>query len=508
MKDEVQLPLWLQFLLIFSSLFVIITKKIGARRHSKNLPPGPPKLPIIGNLHQLGPVIHRSLQQLSKKYGPIMLLQFGSMPTLVVSSADAARTILTTNDLDCCSRPLSTGTRRLSYNYLDVAFAPHGSHWREMRKLSNIEIFSAKRVQSFQFIREEEVALMIESISQSISLSSSETPVNISQRILCLTMDIICRVAFGKSLKDRELDNNKLQQLIQEAFGIMGSFSASDFFPYTGWIIDRITGLHGRLERNFHDLDHFYQKFIDDHLRTGRQKQEGEDIIDVLLQINKYQTDTSLQITQDHIKAMLMDIFFGGVDTSSSTVVWAMAELARNPILMKKVQDEIRNCIGKKGKVSECDINQLQYLKMVVKETLRLHPPAAFLIPRETMSQFKINGYDVYPKTHIHVNIWAIARDPESWENPEQFNPERFMDSPVDFKGRNFEFLPFGSGRRGCPGILMGILNLELALANLLYHFDWELPNGLKAENLNMEEAAKRNCKKEALLLIPTKYQF
>ncbi|XVF19431.1 hypothetical protein REPUB_Repub11eG0110200 [Reevesia pubescens] len=509
MKDEVQLPFWLQFLLLFSFLFIIITKKIGARRHSKNLPPGPPKLPIIGNLHQLGPLAHRSLQQLSKKYGPIMLLQLGSVPTLIVSSADAARTIFTTNDLDCCSRPLLAATGRLSYNYLDVGFAPYGSYWREMRKLCNIELFSAKRVQSFQFIGEEEVALMIESISQSISLSSSETPVNVTQRIMCLTMDIICRVAFGKSLEDRELDTNKLHQLIHEAFGVMGKFSASDFFPYVGWIIDRITGVHGKLERIFHDLDLFYQKFIDDHLRTGRQKQEGEDIIDVLLKRNKYQTETSLQITQDHIKAMLMDILLGGVDTTSITVVWAMAELARNPILMKKAQDEIRNCIGKKGKVSESDINQLQYLKIVVKETLRLHPPGALLIPRETMSQFKINGYNVYPNTLIQVNIWAIARDPESWGNPEQFNPERFMDSPVDFKGQNFEFLPFGSGRRRCPGILMAILNVELALANLLYHFDWKLPNGLKAEDLNMEEAAGlTNYKKEALVLIPTKYQF
>ena len=198
----------------------------------------------------------------------------------------------------------------------------------------------------------------------------------------------------------------------------------------------------------------------------------------------------------------------GGVDTTSITVVWAMAELARNPILMKNAQDEIRNCVGKKRKVSECDIHQFQYLKMVVKETLRLHPPGGLLVPRETMSQFNINGYNVYPKTHIWVNIWAIGTDPESWENPEQFYPERFMDSPIDFKGRNFEFLPFGSGRRGCPGIHMAILNVELALANLLYHFDWKLPNGLKAEDLNMEEApGLTNYKKEALALIPTKCQ-
>ncbi|XP_022756692.1 cytochrome P450 71B26-like [Durio zibethinus] len=503
MKDEVKLPLWLQFLLLFSFLFLLI-EKIRARKHSKKVLSGPPKLPIIGNLHQLGPLAHRSLHQLSKKYGPVMLLQIGSVPTLVVSSADAARKILTTNDLDCCSRPLLAGAGRLSYNYLDVAFTPYGSYWREMRKICNHELFSAKRVQSFQFIREEEIGLMIESISQS---SSSESPVNLTQKMMSLTMDLICRVAFGKSSKDRELDHNKLHELIHEALGIMGSFFASDFFPYVGWIIDRIRGLHGRIERVFQDLDLFYQMLIDDHLRTGRQKQEAEDIIDVLLQIKKYQTNTSLQITQDHIKGILMNILFAGVDTTSALVVWAMAELVRNPILMKKAQDEIRNCVAEKGRVSECDIHQFQYLKMVIKETLRLHPPGALLLPRECISQFNINGYSVCPKTHIQVNIWAIGRDPESWENPDQFNPERFMDSPIDFKGRNFELLPFGAGRRSCPGMNMGILNVELALANLLYHFDWKLPNALKAEDLNMEEAAGlTNYKKEALVLIPTKY--
>ena len=174
---------------------------------------------------------------------------------------------------------------------------------------------------------------------------------------------------------------------------------------------------------------------------------------------------------------------------------------------MTKAQEEIRNYVGKKGKVSESDIDQLQYLKLVVKEALRLHPPTASLT-RESRSQVNINGYNVYPKTLIYVNVWAIGRDPKCWENPEQFYPERFMDSSIDFKGQHFEFLPFGAGRRGCPGMNMGMMTLELALANLLYHFDWKLPNGLKEEDLNMEETAGlSNYKKEALLLVPTKYQ-
>ena len=145
---------------------------------------------------------------------------------------------------------------------------------------------------------------------------------------------------------------------------------------------------------------------------------------------------------------------------------------------------------------------------MIVKETFRLHPPATLLLPRETMSQFKINGYDIYPKMLVQVNVWAIGRDPKYWENPEEFIPERFMDNSIDYKGQNFELLTFGSGRRGCPAIYMATTIVELALANLLYCFNWKLPDGIKEEDINMEEEAGFSLttnKKTALNLVPIK---
>lgn len=201
----------------------------------------------------------------------------------------------------------------------------------------------------------------------------------------------------------------------------------------------------------------------------------------------------------------------GGVDTSAITVVWAVAELFKNPRLMKKAQAEIRNRIGNKGRVTEADIDQLQYLKMVIKETLRLHPPAPLLITRDTLHHFKVDGYEIYPKTLIQVNAWAIGRDPKYWENPEEFIPERFADNSVDVKGQHFEYLPFGSGRRICPGINMGLIMSELALANLLYCFDWKLPNGREEHgtNINMEEASGVSLtlsKKTPLILVPVNY--
>ncbi|KAJ9708756.1 hypothetical protein PVL29_000663 [Vitis rotundifolia] len=202
-----------------------------------------------------------------------------------------------------------------------------------------------------------------------------------------------------------------------------------------------------------------------------------------------------------------MDLFLAGVDTGAITVVWAMTELARKPGVMKKVQDEVRSHIQERGKVRESDVEQLHYLKMVVKETLRLHPPIPLLLPKETMSTIEISGYQIYPKTQVYVNVWAIGRDPNLWNNPEEFFPERFIDNSVDFSGQHFEFLPFGAGRRVCPAMNMAITMVELTLANLLYHFNWKLPHGTKEEDINMEEAPGLSVhKKIALSLVPIKY--
>ncbi|KAL5713266.1 hypothetical protein ACHQM5_015358 [Ranunculus cassubicifolius] len=190
-------------------------------------------------------------------------------------------------------------------------------------------------------------------------------------------------------------------------------------------------------------------------------------------------------------------------------MVWVMTELARNPDVMKKVQGEIRKSVGGKGKVEESDIEKLHYLKMVVKETLRLHPPAILLVPRECMNHCKINGYDIYPKTRVFVNVWAIGRSSEYWANPEDFYPERFVDNSIDFRGQDFEFLPFGSGRRICPAISMGVTMMELGLANLLYCFDWGLPSGMVKEDINMEEVAGHTVhKKFPLQLVPMKNKW
>ena len=202
-------------------------------------------------------------------------------------------------------------------------------------------------------------------------------------------------------------------------------------------------------------------------------------------------------------------MFSAGIETSATTIEWAMAEMIRNPTIMKKAQDEVREIFSKKGSVDETGVSEMKYLKSVVKETMRLHPPLPLLLPRESLEKCEINGYKIPAKTRIIVNAWAIGRDPKYWVEPESFIPDRFLDGSIDFKGNNFEYIPFGAGRRICAGMSFGVINVELSLAFLLYHFDWKLPNGMKNEDLDMTElfgtALKR---KEGLKLIPIAYNL
>lgn len=201
-------------------------------------------------------------------------------------------------------------------------------------------------------------------------------------------------------------------------------------------------------------------------------------------------------------------MFVAGTDTIFTALEWIMAELMRNPKVMEKVQEEIKGVVKGKARVSEEDIVEMIYLKAVIKEALRLHPPIPLLVPRESTEHVKLHGFDIPEKTRVVINAWAIGRDPKSWERPEEFMPERFLNSEVDFKGQHFEFIPFGAGRRGCPGIMFAISTIELAAAALLHHFDWKLPDGMRTEELDMSESSGLTVHKKTSLLVQATPRF
>ncbi|VYS45917.1 unnamed protein product [Arabidopsis thaliana] len=447
------------------------------------LPPGPKKLPIIGNLHQRRELHPRNSRNLSEKYGPIVFLRYGFVPVVVISSKEAAEEVLKTHDLECCSRPETVGTRAISYNFKDIGFAPCGEDWRTMRKLSVVELFSSKKLQSFRYIREEENDLCVKKLSD---LASRRSLVNLEKTLFTLVGSIVCRIGFGINLRECEfVDEDSIDDLVHKSEDVIRNSIFSDFFPgLMGRLIEWIFSERKRLNRLYSEVDTFFQNILDDHLKPGR---ESSDIIDVMIDMMKKQEKEgdSFKFTTDHLKGMISDIFLAGVGTSSTTLIWAMTELIRNPRVMKKVQDEIRTTLGdKKERITEEDLNQLHYFKLMVKEIFRLHPAAPLLLPRETLSHVKIQGYDIPAKTQIMINAYAIARDPKLWTNPDEFNPDRFLDSSIDYRGLNFELLPFGSGRRICPGMTMGIAIVELGLLNLLYFFDWGLPEKEEAKEI------------------------
>ncbi|KAE8774823.1 cytochrome P450 [Hordeum vulgare] len=492
-------------LALLSVVCLLLWTRSSSRKVLK-LPPGPSGLPLLGNLHQLGPLPHRTLRDLALVHGPVMQLQLGKAPTVVLSSAEAAWEALKAHDLDCCTRPVSAGMKRLTYDLKNVAFAPYGAYWREVRKLLMVELLSARRVKAAWYARHEQVEKLMSTLS-----GAEAKPVALDEHILSLSDGIIGTVAFGNIYgSDKFSQNNSFQHALDDVMEMLSSSSAEDLLPtVVGRLVDHLTGFIARRERIFTQLNSFFETVIEHHLDPKRVLPEnGGDLIDVLIDLWKKPHGT-FSFTKDHVKAVIFSTFIAGIDTSAATIVWAMSELVRKPGVLKKVQGHIRAVVGGNKRVQPDDMPKLGYLRMVVKETLRLHPAAPLLLPRETMRDIQIGGYDVPAKTRIYVNAWAIGRDPISWsKDPDDFNPDRFEVNDIDFKGEHPELMPFGAGRRICPGISMAMATIEFTLANLLFGFQWALPEGTTVDDVHMEEEGRLIVHRKApLVLVPTTYR-
>ncbi|XP_022718113.1 premnaspirodiene oxygenase-like [Durio zibethinus] len=495
-------------LFLFPFLFFVFkafTKWKKTKDHNRRpkLPPGPTKLPLIGNLHLfIGTLPHRCLRDLAKKHGSVMNLQLGEISTVVISSPEAAQQVMQTHDVNFADRPYSLGASILTYNFSDILFAPYGDYWRQLRKICTLELLSMKRVQSFRHIREEEVADFIRQIS-----SKAGSPVNLRKRLRSLSYSIISRAAFGAKYKDQDDFTTLVQEELTDA---LGGFNVGDIFPSLK-LLHVISGATAKFKMLQHKIDKILENIIDEHRARKESStscsKEANDLVHVLLNLQDH-GDLKIPLTDSTLKAVILDMFAGGGETTSTTLEWAMSEILKNPRVLKKAQTEVRQLFGSKGDVNEEGLRDLKYLKFVVKETLRLHPPGPLLVPRESRERCEINGYDIPAKTKVIINAWAIGRDPNYWAEADKFYPERFHDSSIDFKGANFEFIPFGAGRRICPAMSLGIANIELPLANLLYHFDWKFYDGRKLEDINMTEVfALSVTRKYDLCLVPIPYR-
>ncbi|XP_015882509.3 phenylacetaldehyde oxime monooxygenase CYP71AN24 [Ziziphus jujuba] len=493
----------LLFLLLLLFLSLRFTFFLARPQTKLKLPPSPPKLPFIGNLHQLGNPPYRSLQALSQKYGPLLLLKLGYTPTLLVSSADMFKEITKIHDIVFSNRPKSVATDIFFYGTLDFAFSPYSEYWKQARKICVVELLGMKSVKYFRFIREEETAGLVRELRNA---SSSGLTVNLGQMLSATSSNILSRCILGQKCQEHET-RSPFGELARRVTFHLTSFKFGDYFPYLRWM-DVVTGMASSLKATFRELDLLLEKIIEDHKAalSGKDEQSSDhkDIVDILLQLQKDGVH-DVELTNDNIKAILMDLFAGGSDSVSATMEWAMAELINNESMMKKAQEEVRRVVGEKSSIDVTDINQMDYFKCVMKETLRLHP-AGPLTFRETTESVKLGGYDIPPKTSITINVGAIQRDPKFWDRPEEFIPERFENNQIDFNEQNFQYVPFGAGRRRCPGTTFAVFQVEYMIANLLYWFDWKLPyedNGMP-KNLDMTETAGLVTRmKNPLVVVP-----
>ncbi|KAK1427675.1 hypothetical protein QVD17_16367 [Tagetes erecta] len=468
---------------IVISLFVTFKWFSSTSNKHKNQPPSPRKLPLIGNLHQLGSNPHRDLQTLTQKHGPLVLIHLGSVPVLVASSAKAAHEIMKTHDFVFASRPKLNITHTLTYGSKDIGFSPYGEHWRQIRSIAVVHLLCNKRVQSFRHVREQETRVMMDIVGKSCG-----SVTDLGKLLNSLTNNIICRVALG-----RTYEGEKFQDLLIKFTYLLGCFSVGNYIPWLSWV-DRLSGLEARTKKVAEELDEFLEGVLEEHINKktmmhgdGNGSDKGQDLIDILLDVQTEHT-TNFTLQRDTIKASIMDLFAAGTDTTSTVMEWAISELIRHPRVMKTLQKEITDIGNGKPMITEDDLPKMTYLHVVLKETLRMHTPLPLLIYRESTQYVKLMGYDIPSGTQVIINAWAIGRDPSRWEEPEKFYPERFLNSSIDYKGLNFEFIPFGAGRRGCPAIQFAIAVDELVLANLVYKYDLALPNKMNGEELDMTE--------------------
>ncbi|KAL9228375.1 hypothetical protein vseg_003964 [Gypsophila vaccaria] len=464
---------------------------------------------------------------MSNKYGELMLLHLGEKPTLVVSSPTAAKEIMKTHDEVFSNRPKTGTIKRLCYGGKDVAFSDYGEYWRQVKSLCRVRLLSTAKVRSFRSIREEEVAIMVDRIKGGYSSSRNGCRViNLSEAIVCFTNDVICRAAFGRKYSSENNSNNNssnnsnsnsnngrnFDELVKTFQDLLGGFSVGDFIPWLSWL-DRLSGVSKKVDKIREEIDSFLEEIIEEHVAknncdgVGKIREENKkDFVDVLLEAQRGD-GSGLCFDRECVKALMLDIFAAGIDTSYATIEWTMSELLRHPNVMEQLQQEVRNITQGKEYISEQDLTKMHYLKAVIKETLRMHPPDPLLVFRESSQDVTIKGYDIKNRTQVIINAWAIHRDPTSWERPNDFDPRRFEMTQFDFTGQDFRFIPFGAGRRSCPGITFATSSMELLLANLVNSFDWELPVNVKPKSLDMTETSGVVIhRRDPLLVIATPF--
>nr|BBA68553.1 flavone synthase [Nemophila menziesii] len=485
---------------IFLLLTTLLLKSIVSIKNQRGRnPPGPLGLPIIGHFHLLSATLHHSLHELSCRYGPLFQIRLGSMPCFVASTSEVARAFLKKNELKFSSREDSSAIRILSYDS-SFAFAPYGHYWKFMKKLLTSELLGARTINRFRPVRALETQRQLKHLMNGAKIGET---VNLTAELLTLTNNVISQMMLGKRFSENEESAKAMRTVIREVTQIFGEFNISDVL----WFC-RNWDLQG-IEKRSHDIhkryDELLEKIITDRELQRRCKKmetnlegdsdEAESLLDILFDVMENE-NSEVKLTRQHIKALFLDLLTAGTDSTAISIEWALVELIRNPNVLKKAQEEINKVVGSNRLVEETDAPNLPYMHAIVKETFRLHPPIPIVI-RRSVEECTVDGYHIPTDVLLLTNVWSIGRNPNIWSSPLEFTPERFFEpttgekqSSIDVRGEHFELLPFGTGRRGCPGMSLAIQEVPAVLAALIQCFDFVLLDlhGQKTNVVDMTE--------------------
>ncbi|KAK6939680.1 Cytochrome P450 [Dillenia turbinata] len=464
-------------LLLLCTQFALSCALIAIAKHLlhkiRNLPPTPfPSLPILGHFHLLRKPIHRCLSKISDRYGPIVLLHFGYRKVLVISSPELAEECFTKNDVVFANRPRFLAGKIIGSNCTNIVWAPYGDHWRNLRRISALEILSAHRLRTLSAVRSDEVNFLIRRL---LKASKMNQTVDMKSAFFEVMMNAVMRMISAKRFYGEEVEDSeearRFREIQKETLEISLSNNVGEFLPMIRWF----DGSEKKLWALKIKRDLFYQNLIDQNRKLqidtslSDKTKQNRNLIQVLLSMQE--TDPAYY-TDQFIMGLLQALFIAGTDTSTGTMEWALSLLLNHPQVLKKARTEIDNIVGSGRLIDETDLGGLPYLRSIILETLRMYPITPIITPHESSNDCTVGGYHVPRGTILFVNIWSIQNNPKFWADPRTFNPERFLG--VEGGRDGFKFMPFGSGRRGCPGEGFAILMIALVLGSIIQCFDWE----------------------------------
>ncbi|BBN11121.1 protein MpCYP829-like30 [Marchantia polymorpha subsp. ruderalis] len=462
-----------QFIAALVFLYVLLKVFKRVRYAGGKRPPGPPSLPLIGHFHHLlFGLPHHSSAKIAEKYGLIVWLELGAVRVVVVTYSDIAREVLKTQDHIFASRRPLIMADMVFKRGQNLGLSPWDDHFRLFRKIFTTELLSQNRIDSSKDFRRQ---MTLRTLRTAFEEGHGNRYINLADlshnQFLYLTTRMLFRT-------DGHAQNKDLLEITHD-FISAGGLVIEDFFPLLKSL--DLSGQVRRLknigERYFKIMD----SIIDNRLKENSNSKSNteEDFLDVLLATSTF--------SRVQVQLLLLGIIVGGTDTSADSIVWAITELLWHPNIMERLQRELDDVIGKERLVEKADLNNLEYLQAVVKETLRLHPVAGLGVPHYSTEATKVAGHNIPANTWVILNIYAIGRDPQDWENPLKFDTSRFLNSPVDVRGHHYEVLPFGAGRRRCVGMNLALVCVAY-IAQLIHACTISLPEGLTHLDVDVEE--------------------